>query len=269
MSFLILRLTKFAGCSAPRDPTPGSTTIIIMHIPMSMKSDVAGCAMTLMRLLEFSDSAFPVGTFSFSNGLETAAEQGLVCDAATLERFTLDVVRQAAFTDGIAALQAFRSYRTECYDGILEADRQVLLCKMNAEARLMTCRMGKKLAELSRQLFPDATLSLWLDDIVREHTPGTYPVAQGVVFAACGIGERELFCAQQYGAANMVVSAALRCVRVSHYDTQRILFGLSRSVDALYEQVRVLDFDDMHAFVPQADILASLHEKGANRLFMN
>ena len=30
----------------------------------------------LMRLLEFSDSAFPVGTFSFSNGLETAAFEG-------------------------------------------------------------------------------------------------------------------------------------------------------------------------------------------------
>ena len=32
----------------------------------------------LMRLLEFSDSAFPVGTFSFSNGLETAAFEGIV-----------------------------------------------------------------------------------------------------------------------------------------------------------------------------------------------
>ena len=34
----------------------------------------------LMRLLEFSDSAFPVGTFSFSNGLETAAFEGIVYD---------------------------------------------------------------------------------------------------------------------------------------------------------------------------------------------
>ena len=41
-------------------------------------------ATTVMRLLEFTDSAFPVGTFSFSNGLETAAEEGLVPDAATL-----------------------------------------------------------------------------------------------------------------------------------------------------------------------------------------
>ena len=60
-------------------------------------------ATTVMRLLEFTDSAFPVGTFSFSNGLETAAEEGLVYDAATLEQYAQDIVRQAAFTDGVAA----------------------------------------------------------------------------------------------------------------------------------------------------------------------
>lgn len=65
-------------------------------------------ATTVMRLLEFTDSAFPVGTFSFSNGLETAAEEGLVYDAATLEQYAQDIVRQAAFTDGVAALHAFR-----------------------------------------------------------------------------------------------------------------------------------------------------------------
>lgn len=226
-------------------------------------------ATTVMRLLEFTDSAFPVGTFSFSNGLETAAEEGLVHDAATLEKYTRDIARQAAFTDGVAALHAFRSYRRGSYEGILDADRQALLCKMNAEARLMTRRMGKKLAELSKHIFPDELVALWLGDISDDHTPGSYPVAQGIVFAASGIGERELFCSHQYGVANMVVSAALRCVRVSHYDTQRILFRASEGIDALYAEVRVLDFDDMYAFVPQIDILASLHEKGLKRMFMN
>ena len=74
-------------------------------------------ATTVMRLLEFTDSAFPVGTFSFSNGLETAAEEGLVHDAATLEQYTQDIVRQAAFTDGVAALHAFRGYNLGYYEG--------------------------------------------------------------------------------------------------------------------------------------------------------
>lgn len=226
-------------------------------------------ATTLMRLLEFTDSAFPVGTFSFSNGLETAAEEGLVHDAAALEKYTQDIARQAAFTDGVAALHAYRSYCLGSYEGIHKADLQVILCKMNAEARQMTQRMGKKLAELSKHIFPDETVSLWLEEINSGHTPGTYPAAQGIVFAACGVSEKGLFCSHQYGVANMVLSAALRCVRVSHYDTQRILFRTAEGMDALYEQVRGMDFDDRYTFVPQIDILASLHEKGTKRMFMN
>lgn len=224
---------------------------------------------TLMQLLALTDSAFPVGTFSFSNGLETAADTGLVHDAATLEAYAREIARQAAFTDGVAALHAARSYRREDFDGILGADRQAILCKMNAEARLMTCRMGKKLAELYTRIADDATVARWLDAIDRGHTPGTYPAAQGIVFAASGIDERELFCSHQYGAINTVLNAALRCVRVSHYDTQRIFFRLSARIDALYTEAAAMDYDDMNAFTPQIDILASLHEKGTKRLFMN
>ena len=67
----------------------------------------------------------------------------------------------------------------------------------------------------------------------------------------------------------MVVSAALRCVRVSHYDTQRILYRLAGETDSLYEQARSMTLDQMHAFVPEMDILASMHEKGKMRMFMN
>lgn len=226
-------------------------------------------ASRVMRLLQFTDSAFPVGTFSFSNGLETAAEQGLVHDAATLERYTRDIARQAAFTDGVVALHAYRSRLRGDFDHLLEADREALLCKMNAEARLMTCRMGKKLAELSQHILADETMRLWLERIDAGSTPGSYPAAQGILFAACGISEEALFCSQQYGAVNLVLSAALRCVRVSHYDTQRILFGLGDRIDELYDEVRPLELEDMYAFVPQIDILASLHEKGTQRMFMN
>lgn len=222
-----------------------------------------------MRLLQFTDSAFPVGTFSFSNGLETAAGEGLVRDAATLEAYTQDIARQAAFTDGVAALAAWRAYGQGDYPSVREADRQLLLCKLNAEARLMTRRMGKKLAELSARIFDDGTVARWLAEIDAEQTPGCYPVAQGIVFAACGIGEEELFCSHHYGVVNMVLSAALRCVRVSHFDTQRILFRAADEAAELYRQAADMTLDELYTFSPQADILSSLHEKGTQRLFMN
>lgn len=223
----------------------------------------------LSRLLQFTDSTFPVGTFSFSNGLETASFEGMVHDAGTLRELAQSQALQAAFSDGVAALQAHRAYLRGDYEAIAEADRTLMLFKMNDEARLMLRRMGKKLAELSARLFDSELMSRWLEDIKAEKLPGSYPVAQGIAYAAAGVDEKALFCAHQYGVINMVLSAALRCVKVSHYDTQKILFELSDQVEALYREASEMELKDMHAFFPELDILASLHEKGNMRMFMN
>lgn len=224
----------------------------------------------LMHVLQFTDSTFPVGTFSFSNGLETAAYDRIVHDAVTLEAFTRAASEQAAYTDGVAALHALRAARKNDYAAILDADFALDAAKMNAEARLMLSRMGKKLAELGVRLFPGSEIcARWLADIRSGEAPGTYPVAQGIVFADAGLDERQLFCSHQYGVINMILGAALRLVRVSHIDTQLILQRLTAESVGMYETVRSLPLDQMQAFVPQMDVCASLHEKGKMRMFMN
>ena len=166
-------------------------------------------------------------------------------------------------------LHAHRSHLAGDVCGIVEADRYAFETRTGGEGRLMTCRMGRKLAELATLLVDDAAMSRWLDDAKRGAVEGSYPVAQGILFAACGIAERGLVASHCYGSANMVLGAALRCVRVSHYDTQRILYRLSGQADAIYDEISDMEIDEMHAFAPQADILASMHEKGSSRMFMN
>ncbi len=230
---------------------------------------MSGNISEIMRLLQFSDGTFPVGTFSFSNGLETAAHLNIVHDRKTLEAFARSQALQAAFTDGIAALAAYRAASAGDFAGVVKADTMLILCKMNDEARQMLCRMGRKLGELAVHLFDSEIITEWLEGIKSGKVPGTYPVAQGLAFCAAGISEEELFCSHQYGVVNMVVSAALRCVRVSHYDTQQILYAISDEVSQIYDEVREMSVDEMNAFYPELDILASLHEKGNMRMFMN
>lgn len=232
---------------------------------MSKKNDM----IKVMRLLQFTDSQFPVGTFSFSNGLETASFEKIVTNAKTLEDFARSQSHQAAFSDGVAALQAYRAYKSGNHEKCKEIDQYLYAFKMNDEARLMGVRMGKKLAELGVRLYDDPFVKEWLDAIMKGETPGMYPVAQGIMFALAGVTEKDLFCSHQYGVINMVLGAALRCVKVSHYDTQQILETLSDDIERLYEKASAMELRDMNAFYPELDILASLHEKGNMRMFMN
>ena len=244
-------------------------TITRILTTMTTTMNINGNA-AVMQLLQFTDSAFPVGTFSFSNGLETAAYEKIVNDKSTLREFARSQAWQAAFTDGIASLHSFRAFAKGDMEGILESDRQLMLSKMNDEARVMLCRMGKKLSELAIRLYPeDEAIRTWLDKINAGTTPGMYPVAQGIVFAKASLTEEDLFFSHQYGVINMVLSAALRCVRVSHYDTQEILFELSSEAERLYNLVKDMRLEEMNAFFPELDVLASLHEKGNQRMFMS
>ena len=223
----------------------------------------------LMRILQFTDSAFPVGTFSFSNGLETASYERIVKDRASLESFARSQMRQAAFSDGVAAICTYRSVLANDYPSCIIADQYLYAFKMNDEARQMSVKMGKKFTELGVKLYDNRFLAKWLEDINSGLTPGMYPIAQGIIFALTGLSERQLFSSHQYGAINMILSAALRCVKVSHYDTQKIMVILSEEIDKLYQESSEMQLQDMNAFYPELDILASLHEKGKMRMFMN
>ncbi|WP_434968112.1 urease accessory protein UreF, partial [Muribaculum intestinale] len=200
---------------------------------------------------------------------ETASHEHIVHDAATLASYVRAATIQSIYSDGIASLHAYRAAERGDYDDIKRADTEVILCKMNDEARQMVLRMGKKLAELAVHVAPSPLVERMLADINSGDIHGTYPIVQAVVMHAAGISESDMFTSQAFGVANMILGAALRCVRVSHYDTQKILYDLAPVLEKDYEAIRALDYDDMRAFVPGIDLMASLHEKGEMRMFMN
>ncbi len=223
----------------------------------------------VMRVLQFGDSMLPVGAFSFSVGLESAIQVGLVSDPKSLYDFVLTLTQQTAGIDGIALLEAYRAACTNDVERILYVDAALLRRKLNEEVRTMTTRMGKKLAEMGIHIFRSPLLTQWLAEINDGATPGTYPIGQGILFAELGLHEAEAFAVHQYGVASMALGAALRLLRVDHLDTQRILFGVNSHAFSDYERVCGASLDEMAAYAPELDVLAAVHVKAHVRMFMN
>lgn len=222
-----------------------------------------------MRLLQFGDSVLPVGSFSFSNALESAVERGVVHDPATLHEWVATATRQATTGDAIALLHAHRATCRSDLPGVIAADHAVLERKLNEEARTMTTRMGRKLGELGERVVRDARVDGWLIAIREDRTPGTFPVGMGVVLGALGVDERDAFAAHHYGVASMILGAALRIMRVDHMDSQTILFAVGAAAPDAYASVRGAALDDMSTFAPMTDILATVHASAHVRMFMS
>lgn len=223
----------------------------------------------MMRVLQFGDSLLPVGSFSFSNALESAVQESVVHDAATLSEFVLASARRAATSDGIALLEAHRAARGADMERIVRADRAVFERKLGEEARTMTIRMGRKLAEVSVAAVQAPLLGRWLDRVRDGGTPGTHPAALGVLFAELGSPEEDAFAVHQYGVAMTTLSAALRLMRIDHRQVQAMLYAVDGTVPDDYAAVRRASLSDMAGFAPMADILAAVHVRSHVRMFMN
>jgi urease accessory protein len=223
----------------------------------------------LMRVLQFGDSVLPVGAFSFSNGLESAIQLGIVRDPATLEQYVDSALHQAATSDGIAVLAAFRAARDDDLDRVVAADLAVYNRKLNEEMRTMTVRMGRKLAELAERVLGPSACSSWLSAIRGGDAPGCFPVGQAIVFSSLGLSEQDAFAVHQYGLASMMVAASLRLMRIHYLDAQAILFRVNSGAEAHYGRIASASIDDMAAFAPVMDIVASSHVKATVRMFMN
>jgi urease accessory protein len=222
-----------------------------------------------MRVLQFGDSLLPVGSFSFSNALESAVQEGVVRDAATLAEFVLTSAHRAAASDGIALLEAHRAARQADIERVVQADRAVFQRKLGEETRTMTVRMGRKLAEVSVAAVQAPLLGLWLGRVREGAAPGTYPVALGVLFAELGSPEEDAFAVHQYGVAMTTLSAALRLMRIDHRQAQAILAAVNETAGDDYAAVCRASLPDMASFAPVADILAAIHVRSHVRLFMN
>ena len=183
-------------------------------------------ATQLARMLQFGDSMLPIGGFSFSSGLESAIQQRVVKDVASLLEFTRTAVEQAARGDGIAIVCAHRAALVGDVEELLRIDSRVHARKLSSETRAMSTKMGRKFAELGAHVTSAATMQDWRQRVLSGATPGCYPVALAIHFAAQGLSARDAFVVHQYGVATTILGAALRLMRISHVDTQSLLFQL-------------------------------------------
>ena len=239
---------------------------------MNIESDgvgASGSTAFLSRMLQFGDSMFPIGAFAFSSGLESAIQQGVVTNTATLRAFARTALEQAARGDGIALIAAHRAATAGDVDTLVRIDAQVYARKLSDEARTMSVRMGKKFTEMGVEVVGAPLLRTWRECIEKSTTPGCYPIALAINFAVQDLPASQAFVVHQYGVATTILGAALRLMKVSHIDTQKILYDLTGQASGMYATAAAARLSDMAGFAPLTEILAAIHTRAHVRLFMN
>jgi urease accessory protein len=217
----------------------------------------------LLAALQLADSAFPIGGFALSHGLESAVELGTARGLADVEAYLATLLSAQLATLDIAALVA--AHRSRSDDEATALDRALLARKLAREPREAARRAGRALLRAAPALGVD--LSGYEAAVAAGRSPGLHPIVHGLVARAVGLGPSEAALTFAHGVVLGGLSAAVRLLPIGHLDLQAALTRLRPCIEAAVALALATGPDDWHAFAPGAEVLAMRHERGLTRSF--
>ena len=208
------------------------------------------------------DSAFPVGVFAHSWGLEAAWQAGHVDDDAALRRFVAESIQQAGWSALPLMTSAHRA--PERLEELDELNQAFLT---NGVANRASRVQGRTLAATAARVWPSVAMTELhaRAEVTRSHVA---PLT-GVVFRTLGLAEEIAQRAVLYGAARGILSAAVRLGIVGSYRAQRMQHEAAGSLDATLERCRGLAAEDICQTAPVLDLLQGAHDRLYSRLFQS
>jgi urease accessory protein len=234
--------------------------------------DAAATAMTaervradLFRLMTWLSPSFPVGSFSYSSGIEWAVEVGDIRDAASLGVWlALMLANGPGASDGILLGHAYRAARASDRARLAEVAELAAALGPSRERHLETTMQGRA--------FLDAIDAAWgcaaLDQL-REAWDGpvAYPIAVGVAGAGHGIDRDDLVHAYLHALTANWISAGVRLIPLGQSDSQRVLASLEATIASTAARAGKASLDEIGGATIRADLSSMRHETQYTRLF--
>jgi urease accessory protein len=224
----------------------------------------------LLQLIWLASPALPVGGFSYSEGMESAVDQGLVTNDAQAADWLADQLHTSLARGELAVLaQAVPAWRAGDTARIVALNDWVLHTRETSEMAQQTTQMGRSLVEWLRTVRPELVegLAQAFAGSARTGASLTYPVAFALAASATPATVRDTLLAFAFGWAENMMQAALKSVPLGQSAGQRILVRLAGEIPAAVDHALTLGDADRQAFSPMLAILSARHETQYSRLF--
>jgi urease accessory protein len=195
-------------------------------------------SLQLLRLLQITSPALPVGAYSYSEGIEYLCSNGTIQTEAELYEW---LKRELSFgfvtNEAAIAFRAHQAMISEDISALCYWNNWFSATRETEEVRLASWQMGQSLIKLWLQL-PTIQIpsNLLISDFLpkaKDNSDGqgcNYAIAFGIVAASLGISPSNTTTGYIYSWLSNLVSAAVRSVPFGQTNGQKIIFSLSTDV---------------------------------------
>jgi urease accessory protein len=217
----------------------------------------------LLTILQHADSAFPSGSFAFSNGIEGLAAMNAPLDRSGLRDVIAMVLRHRwATSDRVAVVRAHRA--GDDFGELAALDGAVEAATLAEPLRSGSKRNGQALLAAHTRLGTPGA-GEFRAQIAAEKLHGHLPVVQGFLWRARGMSENDAMTVSGYTTASGLIAATVRLGRIGAVEAQAVLAALLPTIADL--SVPVASNAQIESFLPWVDAAASRQAHAHLRLF--
>ena len=225
-------------------------------------------APALLRLQSWLSPAFPIGSYSYSHGLEWAVEAGDVYDQKSLvDWLGADLRHGSGRNDAIFFRAAWRCTVEDDRAKLLEIAELAAAFRGTSEFVLEASQQATSCLGMLRQVWPDLAID-WLSEILRERwIQPSLSVVLGVRSAREGIPASLALPAFLQSYVANLITAGVRLIPLGQTDGQLAIAELEESVLAASSHAEDDTIDDLGSAALMVDLASAAHETQYTRLF--
>lgn len=218
-----------------------------------------------LQLLRLASPGLPIGAYSYSQGLESALDLGLVHDAESARHWLHDVLHGPLSRFEAALLvQACRALAAGDEARLVAINQRLLASRDSRELRQETEQMGYSLRQLLAAL-PENQSCPWPARLA--DAPVAVPVAWAVAARTLGVDEEAAVSGYLWGWLENQIMVLLKAMPMGQTAGQQLLSALLPELAIAAEAARSLPDDELSNFAPGLAWVAMKHETQYSRLF--
>jgi len=218
----------------------------------------------LVRLLQLASPALPVGGYSYSQGLESAVEAGIVRDAPSAQRWIGDLLAHVVPYGELAVLARLLRALPDDFAAFDHWHTWWRAARETRELRAESEQMGGAMVAWMRET---ATLVPELADWPARVAPITWPGGYALACHEDGIAHDEALAAYAFAWLENQTLAAIKLVPLGQAAGARLLRALGSRIPHAVATAQAVDDDAVASFAPGLALASARHETQYSRLF--
>ena len=216
---------------------------------------------SLLGLLHLASPALPVGSFAYSQGLETAIDRQWCYNQTTTGDWISELMHQGmARLDLPVFLRLYRALEIENREQVTHWNDTLLAFRETRELYDEDCQVGKAFCTWIKSMYPNEERALWLEQPTQPAMFALASLCAGVDENSAAIGLLWSWCENQ-------VAAATKAVPLGQTDAQRILKRLIHEIESALSTGAALADHEIGNNLMHYAMASSWHEHQYSRLF--